>query len=542
MRKRSSLLFAFVLSAGSHAQAPTGGGGSTQIGISLESQSATIKCVANGVTDCLPAFNVLKAAYLYRATNPPSGVKIVLGPGAYYFSASPDMSTAHGMTIEGAGNLSTTVTVGSGNYAAFKAIGTYASPIGGIAIRNLAIICGGKAKSAAHGVQWSYVNSGTIENVRFLGCNHAMDLTGQWQTRLTNNIVFGGGAQQTAVCLYMGFPTDVADVYGNNAVIASRNLCQGAVAFGARLIDANGSIFDHNQWIATGIGVYACDQPSATYPSGSTAVCEFMFFDQDQTDTTTSYGWKFKLGSGGSMGPGIVVQQPWIGSSGTATIDIEGGSFIQVTDAAIVTADIGINLLNVTNSRISGTISEYNKRNNGSQSVSLSGRTSGNEINVMTSTSNPISGSYNGIVEAGTYSNNRLYAGPATCMLGIAFGGATSGLTYGTQSCTYEVLGLDVSVQFYTALSTVGSSTGAATLTGLPIPASAISGGSGYGGVSALIANNMSGLSGPVLAEAVTGATTVNLYNQLPTGSFALQNTNFTNLSVITGRLQYRKP
>jgi hypothetical protein len=52
----------------------------------------------------------------------------------------------------------------------------------------------------------------------------------------------------------------------------------------------------------------------------------------------------------------------------------------------------------------------------------------------------------------------------------------------------------------------------------------------------------MSGLSGPVLAEAVTGATTVNLYNQLPTGSFALQNTNFTNLSVITGRLQYRKP
>src|SRR5260221_14348861 len=51
---------------------------------------------------------------------------------------------------------------------------------------------------------------------------------------------------------------------------------------------------------------------------------------------------------------------------------------------------------------------------------------------------------------------------------GVAFGGAAVGVTYATQSGTYVKIGSQVTAWFSMTLTSKGSSTGAATITGLP--------------------------------------------------------------------------
>jgi hypothetical protein len=54
----------------------------------------------------------------------------------------------------------------------------------------------------------------------------------------------------------------------------------------------------------------------------------------------------------------------------------------------------------------------------------------------------------------------------------LNFGGATTGITYSVQTGTYWRLGNgDIVVYFSITLSSVGSATGAATITGLPVAA-----------------------------------------------------------------------
>jgi hypothetical protein len=68
-----------------------------------------------------------------------------------------------------------------------------------------------------------------------------------------------------------------------------------------------------------------------------------------------------------------------------------------------------------------------------------------------------------------------------TFTAGIAFGGASVGITYDTTpTCTYTKIGMQVTVTGRVGLSSKGSSTGAATITGLPFtPAN--TGNAGYG-------------------------------------------------------------
>lgn len=58
----------------------------------------------------------------------------------------------------------------------------------------------------------------------------------------------------------------------------------------------------------------------------------------------------------------------------------------------------------------------------------------------------------------------------------LAFGGGTTGITYGTQYGEYQRIGSIVFIACRIALTNKGSSTGAATLTGLPVAASSTSG------------------------------------------------------------------
>jgi hypothetical protein len=55
-----------------------------------------------------------------------------------------------------------------------------------------------------------------------------------------------------------------------------------------------------------------------------------------------------------------------------------------------------------------------------------------------------------------------------TWTMGVSFGGASVGVTYGANTGTYTKIGRQVTVNGYLALSNKGSSTGAALITGLP--------------------------------------------------------------------------
>jgi hypothetical protein len=109
---------------------------------------------------------------------------------------------------------------------------------------------------------------------------------------------------------------------------------------------------------------------------------------------------------------------------------------------------------------------------------------------------------------------------------GVTFGGAFVGGTYGTQIGRYTKIGNRVFYSFYFVLSSKGSSTGSALLTGLPFTsAAAVTSGAGY-------INNSSAASN-VVATVGSGVATITP-NYFSGGNVAaLSNTDFGNSTVI---------
>jgi len=124
------------------------------------------------------------------------------------------------------------------------------------------------------------------------------------------------------------------------------------------------------------------------------------------------------------------------------------------------------------------------------------------------------------------------------CTLGIAFGGGTTGITYGGRPISYVKVGSLVTVTGYIGLSNKGSSTGNATITGLPFTIAASADG-GYAAVT-LSAANLS-FVGQYSGYTVANGTTVNLYQTASTGTLsALTDVNFANNTEIEFCIHYR--
>lgn len=87
---------------------------------------------------------------------------------------------------------------------------------------------------------------------------------------------------------------------------------------------------------------------------------------------------------------------------------------------------------------------------------------------------------------------------------GIAFGGGTTGLTYSTQTGTYSRIGTLVWIVTNIVLTNKGSSTGAATITGLPIAATSFSALTCYWGNVSLSTNYTNVI--PIVLDATTTA------------------------------------
>ena len=117
-----------------------------------------------------------------------------------------------------------------------------------------------------------------------------------------------------------------------------------------------------------------------------------------------------------------------------------------------------------------------------------------------------------------------------TFTAGIAFGGAAVGITYDTTpTCTYTKIGRQVTVTGRVGLSSKGSSTGDATITGLPFT-SANTGNAGYGANS--IAMNLVTFANQYVLYTVPNSTSLSLYENTILGvQSSITDADFGNFS-----------
>jgi hypothetical protein len=114
----------------------------------------------------------------------------------------------------------------------------------------------------------------------------------------------------------------------------------------------------------------------------------------------------------------------------------------------------------------------------------------------------------------------------------LAFGGSSTGITYSAQQCRYTRIGNRIFIQIGLALSSKGSATGAATISGLPFTNKNV----GYGGVvMTAYADNFAGLGAIILPFLPENSSTISLrttdISSNTTGS--VTNTIFNNTSYL---------
>jgi hypothetical protein len=121
---------------------------------------------------------------------------------------------------------------------------------------------------------------------------------------------------------------------------------------------------------------------------------------------------------------------------------------------------------------------------------------------------------------------------------GLAFGGSATGITYGAQTGTYTKIGRIVLCQFHILLTSKGSATGAATLTGLPATPNASTASAGSGGAVGHYAA-LASLTGAPQLYGTAGSAVMNLADFGAAASANLADTNFTNTSEMDGSFSF---
>lgn len=112
----------------------------------------------------------------------------------------------------------------------------------------------------------------------------------------------------------------------------------------------------------------------------------------------------------------------------------------------------------------------------------------------------------------------------------LLFGGAAVGMTYGTQLGRYTRIGRMVIAEGYMLLTAKGSSVGAASVAGLPLPINAAQ----PFGVADVYFNAMAASIANVVALATPGSGTALTMQQLTAGgAVGLIQTDFTNTSAL---------
>lgn len=115
----------------------------------------------------------------------------------------------------------------------------------------------------------------------------------------------------------------------------------------------------------------------------------------------------------------------------------------------------------------------------------------------------------------------------------VQFGGSSTGITYTTHTGNYTQFGKVIVLDYNITLSSVGSSTGTATINGLPVAVGSTD--TATCGLAAF--SNMNSITGPIFMQ--SSASLLNVIEAGSTGGTALTNTNFTSTSVLQGGCVY---
>jgi len=489
-------------------------------------------CDPTGVADSTTCIQTAINSVAASSGTVQGGAQIEFPSGSFRTTASINTAGRSGVRLVGAGRLST-VLIATGNYPLIVDNGTYTAVDNKVGVAHMWLQCAGMSGSNSHGISFTYVNSASIRDVFITGCNHALDLYDNWQTEIDGVRVDGVGAQQNSIGIYAGAPTNAADTMPNNALVVTNTTVQNVALYAFRLVYFAGSKFTNVEGTNGVTAWYLCD---GAYVQTSVA-CQFGHFSNILADTTSGPGITIQQGANTNPVKDVMLSNVWIGNSVTYGLLFNGATYSTARGVHIASTDMGVYIKNSNYVTVDADIHNYNRGNIGSYAVVFDG-TSNSVVHAVTQTGNAVLG-YNGITETGTGSGNQIWGGAAPCTLGVAFGGASTGITYGSRACQYQIQGQRVSVQFSLGLSAVGSATGSATLTGLPITVGSTS---GNGAISALAGlSGMSSLTSQPSAQGVSGGTTANLLMQGASGTTAMTNSNFTSSSALAGQLTYFK-
>jgi hypothetical protein len=111
---------------------------------------------------------------------------------------------------------------------------------------------------------------------------------------------------------------------------------------------------------------------------------------------------------------------------------------------------------------------------------------------------------------------------------GITFGGGSTGITYSSQTGTYTKVGNKVFYFASITLSSKGSSSGVAKVTGLPftVSSSFIPG--------SFLMGSMASITSTLMLQSGTGTTAVELYQIVSSSYSFITDTNFTNSTLLS--------
>lgn len=120
----------------------------------------------------------------------------------------------------------------------------------------------------------------------------------------------------------------------------------------------------------------------------------------------------------------------------------------------------------------------------------------------------------------------------------IEFGNATTGITYTNQDAVYVKIGQLVCAQFHVLLSSKGSATGTASVSGLPF--SSESSTSAYSTIVVPYYGGMASIGNGIQALVNPGTTEGTFVTNGATASSVMDDTNFSNTSQLIGFITYR--
>jgi hypothetical protein len=458
--------------------------------------------------------------------------RIVLPGGCYRITDT--ITLPSDVELVGASMRATRI-VSTGNFPAILAAGSYAHGLTGVGVQNMTIVCAGMLNANAMGVKLVYVNRGKLKDLYFNGCRHGLDLYDQWQTSIDNVTADGLGAQQNQVGVYMGAPTDPANKAPNNAVILSNSTMQNVALYGYQLVFFAGSKFLNDEAMNGVTAWKLCGEPYII----AEQACQFGQFNNIVADTTSGPGIVVNQGSNVNPINNVMFDHVWIGSSNIYGIYLAGATYSQFDDIHVTRADNGVYLHNSNNVKVSANVAQYNQNDSGSYAAIINGG-SDNTLWATNSQSSYPTG-YNGIAEVGPTHDNSIWGGLALCTPELVFGSGVGvrGSGYAARSCKYEVQGRQVRMTFHLTLSELGSSYGSAMLKGLPFASD--KGAPQEGAVGGILANEVRGIGGTVIAQVVPDNSVARLFSQSATGPVILTRSNFSTSSSLSGTLEYTK-